>query len=136
MQATPVRPAQAQRGAHERPPLVDADDLHQAQGLRIGADEDVLPVVERQPADVDAARSAAKLRRHLVQRDGMAAQRRFHRGRQAGPAATDDGDPQPGHHRPRQFVHIAIHSLRSGVSDVRWCSTWKLSASISRSSVR
>jgi hypothetical protein len=26
--------------------------------------------------------------------------------------------------------------LRSGVSDVRWCSTWKSSASISRSKVR
>ena len=58
-------------------------------------------------------------------------------------AAARPAQPAPitatlhrGTQRPRQWVRIAIQSLRSGVSEVRWCSTWKPSASISRSSVR
>ena len=44
----------------------------------------------------------------------------------ARPTATHDGDLLSGRqgchyrlYRPRQFVRIAIHNLRSGVSDVR-----------------
>ena len=36
----------------------------------------------------------------------------------------------------RQFVCIAIQSFLTGVSEMRWCSTWNWLASISRSSVR
>ena len=39
-------------------------------------------------------------------------------------------------HRPRQWVRRAIQSLRMGVSEVRWCSTWKPSAEISSSRLR
>ena len=60
---------------------------------------------------------------------------RAQRGRQARPAGADDGDAH-GYMRPSACIFQASQNLRSGVSAMRWCSTWKFSASISRSSVR
>ena len=71
-QAAAFRVAQTQRRAHEGPLDIDADNPHQAQRLGVGADEDVLAVVEREIAGVDTARPAAELRRHLDERHRVA----------------------------------------------------------------
>ena len=73
-------------------------------------------------ADLHAARAPAGLRRHLEDLDRVAGAARVHRRGQAGPAGADHGHAQR-LQRPRQCVRQAIHSLRSGVSEVRWCST-------------
>ena len=52
---------------------------------------------------------------------------------QTGPAGADHRDAArrgvavgtTDRQRPRRWVRVAIHSLRSGVSEMRWCSTWK-----------
>ena len=57
----------------------------------------------------------------------------LHRRSQAGPAGADNGQI---HSLPSACTRQASQSLRSGVRLMRWCSTWKLSRSISRSRVR
>ena len=98
--------------------------LQQAQRFGVGTDQDVLPVVEFEAVHTDASRASAQLRCHLEQRDTVAQPRRFDCAGQTGPATADHGHAQRSlRHRPRQFVRMAIQSLRSGVSEVRWCST-------------
>jgi hypothetical protein len=121
---------------------IGADAPHQGQGFPVGADQDVLTVVKGLAVALDAARTAACAGGHLEQRHGAAELDETHGRRQAGPAGADHCDAgaraalTARAHCPRQWVRVAIHSLRSGVSDVRWCSTWKPWRSISRSSVR
>ena len=75
---------------------------------------------------------------HVEYLDAMAALDAVDSGREASPPGADDSDLEPllRAHRACQFVRIAIQTLRSGVSDTRWCRTWKPPASISRSNVR
>ena len=83
---------QPQRHAQQVRLGVGADATHQRQRCRVGADQDVLAVVQRRLAAFEAARPAAERRRHLEQRDGGAQRDRLHGCGQAGPAAADDGD--------------------------------------------
>ena len=131
---------QRQRLALQHRVGIDADAAHQPERGGVGADQDVLAVVEPvgriaagRALGGQAARAPAGLRRHLEDRHRVAGLDRGDRCRQPGPARADDGDAA---HRPRQLVFIAIQSLRTGVSEMRWCSTWNSVASISRSSVR
>ena len=97
-------------------------------------------LVRRSPAAAavngHVARAPAELRGHLEQRDFQPPAGRLDRCCQPGPTAADHRDLAVAHQPARQFVRMAIQSLRSGVSEMRWCKTWKPSASISRSSVR
>ena len=110
---------------------VGADLAHQGQRLAIGAEQDVLAVVQRAAVDVDAAGAAAEGAAGFEQGGVDAGCRQFDGGGDARPAAADDGDL----HAKAQ-VFQAIQSLRTGVSAMRWCRTWKLSRLISSSSVR
>ena len=103
----------------------------QAQRFAIGADQDVLAVVQVQTVDFDAARASAELSGGFEYGDIDALGCQFDRCRQSGPAAADDRDLQP-----LIQVRQAIHNLRIGVSDVRWLSTRQPSFLISSSSVR
>ena len=94
----------------------------QRERLRVGAEQDVLAVVERQAVALDAPRAPAQHRGRLVQRRRNAGVRERDRGRASGPAATDDRDRRAARYAARDVFH-AIHSLRSGVSDVRRSST-------------
>ena len=126
-----------ERCAHEGLGRVHAHGLHQPQRFGVRTDQDVLAVVELEAVDIDPAGAATELRCHLEQRDAVAASGRFDGSGQACPAAAHHSHRLClSRHCPRQLVRMAIHSLRSGVSEVRWCSTWNPSASISRSSVR
>ena len=60
--------------------------------LRIGPEQDVLAVVERALAKVDAPRTPAEQARSLEHADNAPGAGKGHRGRHARPAATDDGD--------------------------------------------
>ena len=110
---------------------ISAHFLDQAQRFAIRANEDVLTVVEVQTVDFDASRASAELPRRFEHGDVHALGCQFDRGRQTGPAAANDRDLQP-----LIQVRQAIHSLRIGVSDVRWLSTRQPSFLISSSSVR
>ena len=115
-----TRRAACEEARSRRPPG------HQAQGLAAGADQDVLAVVEApscgrrraRPAAAGAAPSRTASR-------GAPRLRRLDRGGEPGPAGADHGDAQraASRQRPRHCVRAAIHSLRSGVSEVRWSST-------------
>ena len=135
LEALAVGILQRQWQAPQQRARVGADLAHQRQRGLVGADQDVLAVVQRLPAHMHRAGPAAGLGCHLEHLDRVSGLARVDRRRDAGPAGADDGHAQ-GIQRPRQWVRHAIHSLRSGVSEVRWCSTRKPSASISRSSVR
>jgi hypothetical protein len=137
-QAPPVSVDEGQRAAQEGVAFGHTDVAQQAKGLDVGADTDVLPVVEHGAARNHVAGAAAGLRRHLEQGHMGAAADRFDRRRQPRPAGADHSDARAarGHYRPRQFVRMAIQSLRNGVSEMRWCRTWKPSASISRRRLR
>lgn len=67
-------------------------------------------------------------------RDVVACLRQRHGCRHAGPAGPHHRDAH--HMRPRACTFHASQNLRKGVRRMRWCSTWKLSCSISRSRVR
>ena len=140
LQAAAIGVHQGQRAAQQQLLGRGAHLAHQGQRAAVSADQDVLAVVQRQAVHRHLAGAAAQLRRHLEQRDLGAGADAGHRGGQAGPAAADDRHPGHGAwghgQRACQLVRIAIHTLRSGVSAMRWCSTWKSLASISRSSVR
>ena len=116
---------------------------HQRQRGGVGTDQDVLAVVKIAVAGTDPPCPAARLAGHLEQGHVGTALHQPHRSRQASPASADHRKTARGpavwpgqRHLPRQWVSRAIHNLRSGVSEVRWCSTWKLSDSISRSKAR
>ena len=86
-----VGSAEAQRRSHQGLADIDAHAAQQRERVEIGADQDVLAVVEQHARGLDAARAAAELRRHLEQRDRMAEARRLDGRRQPGPATADDG---------------------------------------------
>ena len=97
---------------------VGADLAHQLQRVPVRADQDVLPVVQRMALHLHRARAPARLRRHLEHLHRVAGLARVHCRGDAGPAGADHRDSQRSQW-PRQFVRHAIHSLRSGVSEVR-----------------
>ncbi len=138
-----VRRDEMQRRAFERGVEVDLETLQQRQRLAIRADQDVLAVVERDLPSVrgdprHAPRAAAERARSLEQRDVHAGIGEMRGGREPGPASADDGDALRGRaHRPgATHVRHAIHSLRIGVSEMRWFSTAKSARSISSSTAR
>ena len=106
-----------------------ADALHQAAKLGVGADQDVLAVVERFALHDDAACAPAGNRARLVHRDRHAPVREGHCAGHARVARADD-------RYAATHVFQASHSLRSGVSEVRRSSTRKPSRSISSSRAR
>ena len=108
---------------------------HEAQAFGVGADQDVLAVVQRQSVGVQRTGTAAHAARGLEDGGPHARCGQFNGGRQTGPAGADDGDTHA-QKRPSACIFHASQNLRSGVRLVRWFSTWKLSRSISRSSVR
>ena len=75
---------------------------------------------------VQAARPATSAARGFEQGAVVTGFAQMHGRRQAGPAGADDGDTPAGpgavQRVPTQVRH-AIHSLRSGVRVMRWCST-------------
>ena len=109
---------QFKRDASEQALTISADRVHQAQSFAIGADQNVLAVVERVTMDVDAARAATQLFGGFEYGDFAACGAELDGSRQAGPAAADDCCSQA-----LIQVRQASHSLRSGVSEVRWLST-------------
>ena len=137
-QARVVGVAQHQRAASQPSIGRRTHQGHQRQGLGVGADQDVLPVVSFVGVLQHAAGATAGLRGHLEHLDLLAALGGAHGGGQTCPAGAHHGDAalRHGTQRPRQWVRAAIHSLRSGVSAMRCCSTWKSDASISRSRAR
>ncbi len=137
-QARAVRGDQCQRHAQQQLLRVRPDAAHQRQRGAVGADQDVLAIVQCDAvAVIDAAGAAPELRRHFDQGHVMPRRCGGHGCGDAGPAAADHGHAAPGGgQRSRQCVCIAIQTLRSGVNVTRWCRTWKSSAAISRSSVR
>ena len=126
---------QRQRHAQQPRRRVGADHSHQFERCAVRADQDVLAVVQIMAGHTHRSGAPTGLCRHLEDLYLMAGQTGMHCSGNAGPSCTDDGDA-PRRQWPRQLVRQAIHSLRTGVSEVRWCSTRKPSASISRSSVR
>ena len=73
---------------------VDAPSVHRAQERArrvVGADEQVLAVVDRKPCALDPSRAPAEHRSRFVDDDRDAAARERPRGGAAGPAAADDG---------------------------------------------
>ncbi len=70
---------------------VDADQCHQAQRFAVGAQQDVLAVVQILVIGGDAPRPSAQHARGLEQGDAMAGAGQLHRRRTAGPATADDG---------------------------------------------
>ena len=110
---------------------IGANPTHQAQRLAIGAEQDVLAVVQPAPVELDCTGAPAQRAPGFVKGGGDTGRRQFDGSRDARPAAADDGDL----HAKAQ-VFQAIQSLRTGVSAMRWCRTWKLSRLISSSSVR
>ena len=73
---------------------VGANAAHQGQGVAIGAEQDVLAVVQRPAVDADATRPPAKHAAGFDQGDVGAGGRGLDGGGNARPAATDDGDFQ------------------------------------------
>ena len=137
-QAMSVRVVQRQGLAVQLAVHIDADEPQQPQAFGIGADQDMLPVVQPGIAPVgqlhvQAAGASARCPRGLVEGDAVAGLHAFDGRGQPGPARSNDGDV---HTRPRACTRQASQNLRSGVSAMRWCSTAKPSRSISRSSVR
>ena len=128
---------QGQRAAHEHLVGIGANATHQVQRGAVCADQDVLAIVEHAARGIQPPCPAARGGGQLEQAGLGALLQRPHRRRQAGPACAYHGDAQrlarsvqclcrcaaDAAHRPRQWVFSAIHSLRSGVSEVRWCST-------------
>ena len=84
--------------------------------LPIGADDEMLAIVEGDTIDHDAAGAAAKGLPLLEQRDRIPGLRQRHRGGEARPAGTDDRNPA--YEAARAVVH-AIQNLRNGVSAMR-----------------
>ena len=128
---------QFQRQALEQGVRISADLVHQAQRFTVGADQDVLAIIEDVTIKFDATGAAAQLSGGFEKRHAGSGSTQFNRCGQPGPAAADDRDPELGHGvYPLIQVRQAIHSLRRAVSDVRWLSTWQPSRLISSSTVR
>ncbi len=117
-----------QRHAQQRV-VPHADQPHHSEKLGVGADQDVLAVVELVALRPHAAGASARHRTGFEHGDRHAARGQRHRGRHAGVAGADDG---------YALTHVfqAIQNLRSGVSEMRCVSTRKPSRSISSSSAR
>ena len=81
--------------------------------------------------DFYSAGAATELSGRLEDADFGAGGAQLNGRREAGPAAADDRDFQA-----RIQVRQAIHSLRSGGSEMRWRNTWQPSRLISSSRVR
>ena len=94
--------AQFQWNAGQRNLWINTDRAHQGEGLAIGADQDVLAVVEWLAVEFDAPRPAAEIARGLEHRDAHATSGQRGRGRQPGPAGADDGNVS---RRIRRFSH-------------------------------
>ena len=98
--------------------------LDQRERAAIGADQQMLAVVERDAGERDATRASAERSRLLDELDPHAGLRELDGGRASRPAAADDGDMAASASvtRRRDVFH-AIQSLRSGVSAIRRSST-------------
>lgn len=104
--------------------------MHQSEQRRVGADQDVLAVVEIAAAGAHAPCPPARHGTRFEDGGCDAMLRERDCRRHPGVAGADDG-----YTPARTHVFQASQSLRSGVSEVRWLSTWKPSRSISASSV-
>jgi len=113
----PAGEAQLERHAKQQRVRVGADLAHERQGLAVGADQDVLAVVQRSSIDRDPPRATAQRTRRFQHGDRNAAPGERRGGGQARPAGADD------RYALAHVLH-AIHSLRTGVSAVRRVSTW------------
>src|SRR2546425_3523003 len=122
------RVADLERHAQQRV-VLHADRAHHAIELGVGADQDVLTVVELRALARYAPRAAAGDGAGFEHRRAKAALGERDRRGHAGVAGTDDC------YAATQVRH-AIPNLRRGVSDVRRVRTWKPSRWISSSSVR
>ena len=99
------------------------DALNHCQRAPVGADDEVLAVVERDAGKRDAPRATAQGSRLLDQGDAQAVLGELDRGGAARPAAADDGDMMERASHGRRAVFHATQSLRSGVSAIRWSRT-------------
>ena len=72
--------------------LADGEEHHDHACFGVGADEDVLAVVQRGAVHLDAARPSTEGARGFKHGRGNAAVGKFNRGGHAGPARADDGD--------------------------------------------
>ena len=99
-----ARVGEMQRRAKKRRVGVDADGSHQRERVDVGADQDVLAVVEPLAVRVDTAGAPAELCGHLEERDAVTQARGFDRRGHARPPTTDDSDTfarRRGRRRPR-----------------------------------
>jgi len=92
-QSAAVGIAQLQGSPVQRGRQVGAHGAHQRQRAGIGADENVLPVVQRQAVHVDGTRAAAGQRGHLIHGDLVPGLGGAHRRGQPGPAGAHHGQP-------------------------------------------
>ena len=106
-----------------------ADRAQDAPELGVGADQDVLAVIELVSVGDDPPGPAARHRHRFEDGDGNAALGEGHRGGHAGIPCADD-------RYATTHVFQAIQNFRSGVKEVRWVRTRKPSLSISSSSAR
>ncbi len=111
---------------------------HERKERGVGADQDVLPVVERLALCRHAPRAPARHRTGFEYGDLRAAPGKRDSGRHAGVAGADHGHAPWSVRSRYAATHVfqASQSLRRGVSEVRCRSTWKPSRSISVSSAR
>ena len=138
-QAAAVGVGQGQGEAQHGAGHVHAHRAHQTQGFGVGTNQDVLPVVQHEGLarcihGVQCPRPPTQGASGFHHRDVVACLRQRHGCRHAGPAGPHHRDAH--HMRPRAWTFHASQNLRKGVRRMRWCSTWKLSCSISRSRVR
>ena len=126
--ANAVGVAQLKRHAQQRIGG-DADFAHQAQQLGVGADQDVLAVVELAALDRHAPRPAARHGPRFEDSHRNAASGQGHGGGHARVSSSDDC-------YALTQVFQASQNLRNGVSEVRCVSTWKPSRSTSASVAR
>ena len=109
---------------------VVVNDCRQCERIGIGAEQQMLTVVERQSVPIHRARAATERGSGFVQLDAVPAARELDGSGASRPATADDRN------HARQAARVAIHSLRSGVSAIRRSSTRNPSRAISSSSVR
>ena len=110
----PVSVDDLQRASFEQSLGIGADLAHQGQRVAVGAEQDVLAVVQRPAVDGNGARPSAEDTTGFVQGGIDTGRRQLDSGGDARPAAADDGD----FHAKAQ-VFQAIQILRTGVSAMR-----------------
>ena len=117
---------EAQRRASQQGIRIGTDGAHKAQGLAVGADQYVLPVVHGEAVDLHGAGAAAEYARRLENLDPFACGGQFDSGRKPGVSRPDNCDLQA-------VIQVlpASQSLRSGGREMRWSSTRKPSRTIS-----